>query len=83
MPYIEPSTRDKIDAGITIDSINAPGELAYAISKVINAFTDGNVCYTTIALVVGVLGTIQMEYYRKIASPYEDKKALRNGKVLW
>ena len=83
MPYVEPSTRDRIDAGITIDSINAPGELAYAISRVINAFTDGNVCYTTIALVVGVLQTMQYEYYRKVASPYADKKEMRNGVVLW
>jgi hypothetical protein len=41
----------------------------------------GNPSYVKIAMITGVLENIKQEFYRRVASPYEDKKILENGDI--
>jgi hypothetical protein len=40
-----------------------------------------DVSYGKIAIITGVLENIKQEFYRRIASSYEDKKILENGDI--
>ena len=37
--------------------------------------------YAKLAIITGVLENIKQEFYRRVASPYEDLKAKQNGDV--
>jgi hypothetical protein len=41
----------------------------------------GDTSYPKIAMITGVLENIKQEFYRRVASPYEDKKILENGDI--
>ena len=41
----------------------------------------GKTSYTKIAVATGVLENIKQEFYRRIASSYEDKKIIENGDI--
>jgi hypothetical protein len=41
----------------------------------------GDVSYSKVAMITGVLENIKQEFYRRIASFYEDKKILENGDI--
>lgn len=62
---------------------NSPaGELNRAITKIIIKYLhDQKLRYQTINDVVGALDCAKQEFYRRIAVPYEDKKAKENGDV--
>jgi hypothetical protein len=93
MPYISQEKRQYLDE--SIDGVrkalaeiemdysgdnNAEGNLNYVISSLLaKIYSRGN--YRDINDVVGVLECAKMEYYRKVAAPYEDEKATENGKV--
>lgn len=77
MPYISPERR-------TTQTILHPatsGDLNYAITSVINGymrnFTHTN--YGAINDVLGALEGAKMEFYRRVAAPYENKKIVENG----
>ena len=56
------------------------GLLNYAITTLILR-TMGDIKYWKIALLTGVLENVKQELYRRMASPYEDKKCAENGDV--
>lgn len=79
MPYIEMGIRESLEQG---RKPVLTGELNYVISKEIDGYiTRKGLGYAAINDVLGVLVCIQLEVYRRIAAPYEDKKARENGEV--
>lgn len=78
MPYIHQEVRDRIDAG---GAIYSPGELSYAITKLVTNYVSGPQRYFTYAVVVGVLVLTTIEFIRRVIFPYEDEKRIRNGDV--
>ena len=84
MPYIEHSDRIFLDERLTFNNnaIHSPGELNYAITKLINHYIASHgLSYTNINEAIGVLECAKMELYRRIAIPYEDIKLEQNGDV--
>ncbi len=77
MPYIEKKYR--ADAQQTLLTV---GELNYAITSVIKSYLDITpMSYSTINDILGALEGAKVEFYRRVAVPYEDKKKEQNGDV--
>lgn len=81
MPYISPNRRLLLnmhrDTAVTV------GELNYLITKLIKDFlgSSDRINYAALNAAVGVLDCVKQELYRRIISPYEDKKIEENGDV--
>ena len=56
------------------------GDINYAFSRILSGVM-GDVSYSKIAMITGVLENIKQEYYRRVASIYEDKKIIENGDI--
>ena len=56
------------------------GDINYCFSRIV-AKLMGDVSYGKIAMITGVLENIKEEFYRRVASPYEDKKIIENGDI--
>jgi hypothetical protein len=56
------------------------GDINYCFSRILGDMM-GAISYPKIAMITGVLENIKQEYYRRIASPYEDKKIVENGDI--
>lgn len=95
MPYISESDREDLDNAINqlstaiknvtnLDNLNDfslyLGRINYCFSRVITNVM-GKVSYNKIAMVTGVLENVKQEFYRRVASPYEDKKIIQNGDI--
>lgn len=96
MPYIDEEERKELDKAIEImiesildnkTSLNNPqdfsnflGRINYCFSRVI-AGVMKITSYKNIAMATGVLENIKQEFYRRIASPYEDQKKIQNGDI--
>ena len=80
MPYITKMNRERIN-----DNVKEPetaGELNYAITMLCNDFIrDQGKRYDSINAVIGVLECAKLEFYRRLAAPYEDQKIEENGDV--
>jgi len=63
------------------------GEMQYVIAKMIQKYlarkaeTNGQVRYQDMNDIMGALAGAQMEFYREVVAPYEDKKIVENGPV--
>lgn len=83
MPYIKQRDRVEIDNAINQLNIHDCGELNYAITTMTQNFLKKKgQNYANINEVVGVLECAKLEFYRRIATPYEDKKIAENGDVM-
>lgn len=85
MPYIKQEDRVRLLETTVIDKaeINNPGDLNYLITVLINRYLQQHgLRYQQINDVVGALEGAKLEFYRKVAAPYEDKKIKENGEVL-
>lgn len=88
MPYIEKKDRAALDAAIdkVVGSLSGKpmdqslGDLNYVLSRTVAGLV-GTPSYAKIAMVTGVLENVKQELYRRMASPYEDKKILENGDI--
>jgi hypothetical protein len=79
MPYLEAGIRASLGEG---RKPTKPGELNYLITKLVDSFLImSGVSYTSINAAIGALECAKLELYRKVASPYEDKKERANGTV--
>jgi len=56
------------------------GEINYCFSRII-AKSMGQTSYSKIAMITGVLENVKQEFYRRIATSYEDKKIIENGDI--
>lgn len=60
------------------------GELNYIITCAIHSYVmECGTAYVTINGVVGVLECVKQEFYRVVATPFEEGKRLANGPVSW
>ena len=87
MPYIQQKIRKKyqevLDYLNHFVKINCPGELNYILFKIILQYIrDKRECYQIYNDVIGVLGCIKQELYRRFISKYEDLKIKQNGDIV-
>ena len=96
MPYINEEERVELDTVIkqmvnaireTACNLDNPhdfsnylGRINYSFSRIIGQLMR-EPSYKKIAMVTVVLENIKQEFYRRLASPYEDKKILENGDI--
>ena len=96
MPYINQEERQELDDTIALmvnciknnktslsnphDLKNYLGRLNYCFSRIANGVM-GDVSYSKIAMITGVLENIKQEFYRRVASPYENQKINQNGDI--
>jgi hypothetical protein len=71
-PYKEKLTNEEF--------LSICGDINYAFSRIISGVM-GDVSYPKIAIITGVLENIKQEFYRRVASPYEDLKIQQNGDI--
>lgn len=96
MPYISEDERLELDSAIenmvkSIRDIKTHlanphdfssylGRINYCFSRVLMGLIK-DTSYNKIAMATGVLENVKQEFYRRIASPYENKKILENGDI--
>lgn len=89
MPYIEEKHRERItlkgnNGKVTIfaNEVKTPGELNFAVTELIKVYISQHVLdYQAINDVMGALEGAKAEFYRRVASLYENHKILKNGDV--
>ncbi|UCC73692.1 MAG: hypothetical protein JSV86_03795 [Gemmatimonadota bacterium] len=87
MPYITQESRALYDNALTrlaetVSDATPDGDLNYVVTRILSDWLQKRgLSYTAIADVVKVLETAKLEFYRRIAAPYEDGKAALNGDV--
>ena len=86
MPYINQADRKFLmlkSVAEVGDLCKTPGELNFVMTMILNEYfkrsDKGN--YQAINDIVGVLEGAKLEFYRRVASSYEDKKIFENGDV--
>lgn len=80
MPYITQERRKEIEE--VGESIGSPGELNYMITSIIWGYYKDSKNYQSINDVLGALEGAKLEFYRRVAAPYEDIKIKENGDVF-
>ncbi len=60
---------------------NMEGNVNYVFTRILQNLYPGR-SYQEVNDAVGIMGCCTMEYYRRIAAPLEDEKAIENGDVL-
>tara|TARA_R110000824_G_scaffold278492_4_gene466757 strand:- start:2830 stop:3189 length:360 start_codon:yes stop_codon:yes gene_type:complete len=89
MPYIPHDERKELDdlAGALTTHLrngNFRGRLNYFISSVAQGLVEANgISYSFVNDFIGVLECVKLELYRRVATPYEDKKKEENGDVFF
>ena len=87
MPYIKSENRVKYDRILheLIDILKSlpveevDGELNYVVTKLLKEIYP--LRYFHINKAIGVLECVKLEFYRRVAAPYEDKKIKESGDV--
>ena len=83
MPYIKQNDRSKFEPMLELaPDIKTAGELNYLFTELaINYVQQHGLSYQTIAEVMSSFHCAGLEFYRKLAAPYEDVKSADNGDV--
>ena len=86
MPYITKNRRDYLDTRLADTSIGPPsqtaGELNFEITTLLLGYLETKgLSYQTINDIVGALEGAKLEFYARVARPYEDTKIQQNGDV--
>jgi hypothetical protein len=86
MPYIDKRVRGNLDEEKEYQFIacaTEAGALNYLLTNtVIQYCRDNGLSYNrAINAIVGALECCKLEFYRRVAAPYEDKAIKRNGDV--
>ena len=87
MPYIKPENRAKYERVLnelinvlkSLPAEEVDGELNYVVTKMLKQIYP--LRYFHINKAIGVLECIKLEFYRRVAAPYEDKKMKGSGDV--
>jgi len=86
MPYIKAADRKPFDplieqlAGLMPETDFA-GSLNYVISRLCGELLKKQKNYARINEITGALECAKLEFYRRVAAPYEDRKIAENGDV--
>jgi hypothetical protein len=79
LPYIKQERREELT---DLPAPETPGELNYLLTVVCRNYLDAKLLsYQSINDVVGALEGAKLEFYRRVAAPYEDSKIKENGDV--
>jgi hypothetical protein len=78
MPYIKREDRERV---LQSSEATTPGELNYLFTELIETYIRGQLNYQRINDVIGALEGAKLEFYRRVAAPYEDSKIAENGDV--
>lgn len=91
MPYIDKNRRSELSKKLKeIDNFEmigllceTQGDLNYMITKICHGYLNkfGMIKYSRINDIIGAIEAAKLEFYRREASPYEDKKIFENGDV--
>jgi hypothetical protein len=82
MPYITAERKDKVLPRYEMETPQNAGELNYILTETIFwYFKEHGGRYQQINDVLGALEGAKLEFYRRVAAPYEDKKIIENGDV--
>jgi ribosomal protein S3AE len=87
LPYIKMENRNKYKNVLenlvkilkTLPPEEIDGELNYVVTKILKEIYP--LRYFHINKAIGVLECIKLEYYRRVAAPYEDLKIKESGDV--
>jgi len=87
LPYIKVGNRSKYNTVLrelleilkTLPPDEVDGELNYVVTSILKEVYP--LRYFHINKAIGVLECIKLEYYRRVAAPYEDKKIQESGDV--
>lgn len=87
MPYIKTAKRTKYNKFLSelaeilkaLPPEEVDGELNYVITKLLKEVYP--LRYFHLNKAIGVLECAKLEYYRRVAAPYEDKKIQESGDV--
>lgn len=80
MPYIKQEDREALDWFHR--TAQTAGELNYLITDLCKDYIkDKGLTYQTINDIIGSLEGAKLEFYSRVARPYEDKKIEENGDV--
>ncbi len=86
MPYISRGERkqyakllEDLAAMIPQDRLKRPGHMNYVVSLLINKVYGTTLRYADHNEILGVLTSIQSEFYRRNTAPYEDQKIIEEG----
>lgn len=79
MPYIDPVARARLAKdGEPADA----GELNYDLTQLVLRYLAAHgLAYHTINDILGALEGAKLEFYRRVAAPYEEDKRAENGDV--
>jgi len=81
MPYIKQFDREQLHNPDCIREPVNSGELNFLITLLIKDYYNCKPCYQSINDIVGALEGAKLEFYRRVAAPYEDTKIKENGDV--
>lgn len=94
MPYIKKELRDQLEPEINAlfrkinhisDEDSIEGILNYTFSSLADVIVTSNKevewRYFLINRIIGVFECIKLEFYRRLAGPYEDKAIEKNGDI--
>lgn len=82
MPYIKQQARLEVNEDLYNNRPADPGELNFAITQLVYRYYKmhgGR--YQQVNDVLGALEGAKLEFYRRVAAPYEDTKIKENGDV--
>ena len=87
MPYIKQYKRNKYEKILeelvkilkALPPEEIDGELNYVVSKILREIYPRR--YFHLNKAIGVLECIKLEYYRRVAAPYEDSKIEETGDI--
>jgi len=87
LPYIKADNRNKYEKILeelvkilkTLPPEEIDGELNYVVTKILKEIYP--LRYFHINKAIGVLECAKLEYYRRVAAPYEDTKIQESGDV--
>ena len=87
MPYIKKESRERVALflkpmleGIE-KSLLTEGEMNYIITQMLISWAKPKLSYSKINASLGVLECVKLEFYRRLAAPYESAKASENGDI--
>ena len=89
MPYIEQDKRkyykkelEALCKKLRDSELCSTGELNYLITKLCLVYlSKWRLKYHNVNKIMGVLSCVSQEFYRRVAAPYEDRKARENGDI--
>jgi len=80
MPYIPEEARQRLGNGHS--RIHGVGELNFVLTVFCDEYLkEAGMNYENLNAIIGVLESMKLEFYRRRAVPYEDKKIEENGDV--